>query len=45
MKGLKSLFDDFNFTTKIHDNLEQSEIKRLLQDTSEKDFGRYDCFD
>ena len=44
VKGLKSLFDDFNFTTKIHDNLEQREIKGLLQDTSEKDFGRYDCF-
>ncbi|CAH3167928.1 unnamed protein product [Pocillopora meandrina] len=44
VKGLKSLFDDFNFTTKIYDNLEQREIKGLLQDTSEKDFGRYDCF-
>ena len=44
VKGLKSLFDDFNFTTKIHNNLEQREIKGLLQDTSEKDFGRYDCF-
>ncbi|XP_022784434.1 caspase-3-like isoform X2 [Stylophora pistillata] len=44
VKGLKSLFDDFNFTTRTHDNLKQSEILELLRETSEKDFGRYDCF-
>ncbi|PFX29329.1 Caspase-3 [Stylophora pistillata] len=44
VKGLTSLFDDFNFTIKTRNNLEQSEILELLQDASEKDFGKYDCF-
>ena len=44
VRNLQSLFDDFNFTTRTHDNLTQSEIRSLLRETSEKDFSRYDCF-
>lgn len=42
--NLISLFDDFNFITRVHDNLRKSEMLMLLTDTSEKDFSRFDCF-
>ncbi|XP_078342076.1 caspase-3-like, partial [Oculina patagonica] len=44
VKNLKSLFDDFNFVTRVHKNLTQREMVALLTETAEKDFSRYDCF-
>ena len=43
-KNLANLFDDFGFRSRIHCNLTGVEMLRLLTDTAEKDFSRYDCF-
>ena len=42
--GLANLFDDFNFRTRVHDNLTKSDMLKLLMETAEKDFSKYDCF-
>jgi len=42
--SLTNLFDDFGFSTRVSDNLTKSEMLKLLTDTAEKDFSRYDCF-
>ena len=39
-----NLFDDFNFRTRTHNNLTRSEMLKLLTETAEKDFSKYDCF-
>ncbi|XP_027055203.1 caspase-3-like, partial [Pocillopora damicornis] len=44
VKNLCSLFDDFNFKTRIVNNLTQSQMVEILSETAEKDFSRYDCF-
>ncbi|KAL9959536.1 hypothetical protein ACROYT_G032866 [Oculina patagonica] len=44
VKNLTSVFDDFNFTTRTHNNLSQSDMLALLTETAEKDFSKYDCF-
>ena len=44
VKNLISLFDDFNFTTRLRNNQTQSDMLTLLTETAEKDFSRYDCF-
>ena len=44
VKNLTNLFDDFNFRSRIHDNLTRSEMLTLLTDTAERDFSKYDCF-
>ena len=44
VKNLTNLFDDFGFRSHIHCNLTGGEMLRLLTDTSQKDFSRYDCF-
>ena len=44
VKNLCSLFDDFNFKTRVEENLTQSQMVEILNATSEKDFSRYDCF-
>ena len=44
VKDLCSLFDDFNFKTRVEENLTQSQMVEILNATSEKDFSRYDCF-
>ncbi len=44
VRNLTSLFDDFNFRTRVHDNLTKSEMLNLFTDTAEKDFSRFDCF-
>ena len=45
VKNLKSLFDDFGFRgSGVHENLTADELMKVLQDTSEKDFLKYDCF-
>ena len=42
--NVKSLFDNFNFRTLVYGNLTTSKMLKLLTDTSEKDFSRFDCF-
>ena len=44
VKNLTNLFDDFGFRSRIHCNLTGGEMLRLLTDTAQKDFSRYDCF-
>ena len=44
VKNLTNLFDDSNFRTRIYDNLTRSEMLKLLTETAEKDFSKYDCF-
>ena len=44
VQNLTNLFDDFNFRTRTHDNLTRSEMLKLLTETAEKDFSKYDCF-
>ncbi|XP_022784497.1 uncharacterized protein LOC111325054 isoform X3 [Stylophora pistillata] len=44
VKNLRSLFDDFNFKTRIEENLTQSQMVETLSETAEKDLNRYDCF-
>ncbi|XP_078343062.1 caspase-3-like [Oculina patagonica] len=44
VKNLIRLFDDFNFRHMVYDNQTQSEMLKVLRDTAEKDFSRYDCF-
>lgn len=41
--SLTNLFDDFGFRTRVCDNLTKSEMLKLLTDTAEKDFSKYDC--
>ena len=42
--NLTNLFDDLGFRSRTCDNLTSSEMLKLLGETSEKDFSRYDCF-
>ena len=44
VNSLTNLFDDFGFRTRVHDNQTRSEMLKLLTDTAEKDFTKYDCF-
>jgi len=44
VKNLVSLFDDFNFRHVVKDNQTGSEMLKILKDTAEKDFTKYDCF-
>ena len=44
VKNLTNLFDDFGFRSRVDRNLTGKEMWRLLTDTAEKDFSRYDCF-
>lgn len=44
VKNLTSLFDDFNFRTRVHNNQTQSEMLKLLTETAEKDYSKFDCF-
>lgn len=44
VKNLISLFDDFNFRTRVHFNLTKSEMLKLLKETAERDFSKFDCF-
>ena len=43
VKNLTNI-DDFNFQTRIYDNLTRSEMLKLLTETAEKDFSKNDCF-
>lgn len=44
VKNLVSLFDDFNFRHVVKDNQTGSEMLKILKDTADKDFTRYECF-
>ena len=44
VQNLINLFDDFNFRCRPHDNLTRSDMLKLLTETAEKDFSKYDCF-
>lgn len=44
VKNLTSLFDDFNFRTRVHNNQTRSEMLKLLTETAEKDYSKFDCF-
>ena len=43
-KNLVSLFDNFNFTTLVYNSQTKSEMLKLLTETADKDFSRFDCF-
>lgn len=45
VRNLKSLFDDFGLKPiKVVNNLTSTQMLELLEETSEKDFSKYDCF-
>ncbi|PFX29334.1 Caspase-3 [Stylophora pistillata] len=44
VKNLLSLFDDFNFKSRMVENFTQSQMVDILNETAAKDFSRYDCF-